>query len=600
MESFVQQYETGYASYVRLKKKEEKFSKQIQKLESVITQLGVEYSAFNTEDENAVGQAISQYKERKLTEIEETLGTEIAKLKLELRELKETEAKIKQQEKDAYSVCREKLRAIRGMEPQVLADIEKLSQSFSKKRLLKKIQKYDQKKLDVKHIMEQPIKPVRDLFPGKAAGAVRNLLRIVFWPPIKRNGKRMYLLNIILLLAEFFLAYFFIPKLSVALLLIIGILYIVRKVYLYQQYLERLPVYSAVFYFDELVEQIKEGYTDEEAAEKLRNLQIDRGMRETRLLKLVEEREQRIRELEQMDYLNIRRETLEHLRRMYEEKGNVLEETKRELNKCREELKKSEEKERELTAKMEGMEELFSRPMTDKEHNQGLLAPTFFVNFTDAEYIGGPKILNALNHNYKPSLILYDQEVKRNNLEEFHRRAATLITKMITGILTENHYSLVRLTLVDYETGGALFPAQQTSGILSICKNSGDMTKLIASLEQSRDTVHRQGDGTISGVNPQRIQNRNQPLPYHIVFFYGYEESSFGRDFMQLYQTGSLYGFIPIIFLSLQEYQKFVEAGEKKNTVLAEMIAQINEEHCYWYEFGQSEFQKYNKTKNLF
>lgn len=600
MESFVQQYEVAYASYVRLKKAEEKLGKQIQKLESTITQLGVEYSAFNTEDETAVKQAISKYKKRKRGEIEDTLGTEIAELKVELRKLKDEEEKIRQQEKDAYSACREQLRAIRGMEPQALADIEKLSQSFSRKRLLKKIQRYDQKLLDVKHIMERPVKPVRDLIPGKAAEAVRNFLCMVFWPPIKQNNKRMYWVNVILLLVEIFLAYRFIPRLSVALFFVIGALYIVRKIYLYKQYLDRLPVYSAVFYFDELVEQIKDRYIDEGAAAKLKKLQADRGVREARLLKLVEERDQRIRELEQMDYQNIRRETLEHLRRMYEEKGNALEETKRELNKCRDELKKGEEEERELISKMEGMEELFSRPMTDKEHNQGLLAPTFFVNFTDAEYIGGPKILNALNHNYKPSLILYDQEVKRNNLEEFHRRAATLITKMITGILTENHYSLVRLTLVDYETGGALFPAQQTSGILSICKNGGDMTKLVTSLEQSRDTVHRQGDGTISGVNPQRIQNRNQPLPYHIVFFYGYEESSFGRDFMQLYQTGSLYGFIPIIFLSLQEYQKYRESGEKKNTVLAEMIAQINEESCYWYEFGQAEFQKYNKTKNLF
>lgn len=620
MESIVNRYEEHYKEYKALHQKYENAQEKKNRLEEAAAGLKVRYEMFRCDDTTLINQKIREYKEELIQNVEAEAEAERKELTEKINQLKQEEMDAERAGGMAYEESKRRLQVVLENREQATANIEEIIQWIPKNIVRRKIEQYDQNKIDFERITEKKLLPVRFLLPRAVVTKLGKLVRILLWPSLfdkKLDRKKAllahfgYLIGLILLISVLaMIRGEYLPPWTAVKIYAIKPLMIVAGIavaFLAFQYAfammslnRNLDIYSSVFNFEALVELIGRRFATAEQEAVISKCRQQRAVYEKKLIRVLQEKKNRLEEIENQDYQNIREETMEKLRTEYRNLGKELEKKRQEADKLEEQLKQQEKQQEGLREQLEEEEKKLAEPMKDKARNQGVVTPSFFVEFTEGEFGTSPKELHAIHHNWKPVLILYDGERKASHEEEFSENATALITKFIAGILVDNHYSIAKMSLVDFETGGARFPAQQTNGILTIYKNTNEFSKLVKLLEEASTVVHHQGNGKIRDINPQRIADRNHPLPFHFLFLYGYDYGIFDRNMMQLYKNGELFGMIPIIFLSADIYHKIQNRETVATDAFREAVNGIPEENCYWFDFGRVELRQYNKTKEFF
>lgn len=200
-----------------------------------------------------------------------------------------------------------------------------------------------------------------------------------------------------------------------------------------------------------------------------------------------------------------------------------------------------------LKARESGINALIS----DREHNNGVLTPYVSICFS-GEDRNGVKKLNSFKHGYSPMLFVYNNELRRDG-DRFRKNVSRLVELMMNGFLKENSFGIIKMYLVDFETGGALFPANRTKGILNIIRNQEELKKLYDDLKTVSDKVRNTGEGRIENINPENLRKRENIIEYHIVFFFGVDFTSLDRETAQLFLANDNFGFLPIIFMRKTE-----------------------------------------------
>lgn len=197
----------------------------------------------------------------------------------------------------------------------------------------------------------------------------------------------------------------------------------------------------------------------------------------------------------------------------------------------------------ELKTHESGIDELIS----DKNHNNCVLTPYVSICFSGRDR-NGVKELNSFRHNYNPMLFVYNNSARKNG-DQFRKNVSRLVELMMNGFLKENSFGIIKMYLVDFETGGALFPASRTKGILNIIRNQEELKHLYDDLKVISDKVRNTGEGRIENINPENLRKRENIIEYHIVFFFGVDFTSMDRETAQIFLANDSFGFLPIIFM---------------------------------------------------
>lgn len=214
-------------------------------------------------------------------------------------------------------------------------------------------------------------------------------------------------------------------------------------------------------------------------------------------------------------------------------------------------------KAKELADAIAGLEPEVRSMILDPEHNEGVLSPFVAAGFSRTS-VHGVSPLVVIEHRCKPVFISYERETARDG-ERFRKNVARMVELLMNSFLQENSYEVVDLWLVDLETGGALFPESRTKGFMKVVRTQQDLRKLYDHLRESREVASRLENGRIESINPKRFANREKPLKYNVVFFFGADCGGMAKEDSQLFVGGSTFGFLPIVFMGEEEMEKAQE-----------------------------------------
>lgn len=599
MECLAEKYEKLYEKYKRVFKKKSILEDQKTKIENELNYIELEYASFNREDAIVIDRKIQEYKSEATRKVTQALDPEINSATQNIQDLKSKEMSYAAQMTAIDGDAESKIREFVIVNRDSLEDyLNKVGGWLGMRTVNKVIDKKEFDQISLSELTSKKLACLPLVFARKGQNKAITILGMLLWPPFNRIMKKSStLFNIIYLVVLVTLVGIFVPGIA-AMVFVGGVLFaIYQYVGSFISLKQNADVLKVLYYSKDYLDYVSKNSFQSRKEETMASYRTQRKSYESRLIQLLNIKEAQLKKIEETDYSEIKAAAIAQLEAEYKKLGEAVQNKRYEKNKTEMEIANAQ---KELVSIHEKINEIgLEEPVEDRMHNEGVITPTFMVSLGDEELPGGPKTIHLLRHNYKPTLILYNREVKEDNRNEFSERATSLIIKFITGILVDNHYSHVQMSLVDFETGGARFPAQQTSGILSIYKNDNEMAKLIQKLEATRDNVNGQGDGKINNVNPTRVENRNTPIPYNVVFFYGYDMNMFDRELMQLYKTGEMFGFLPFIFLPIDLYLQIKEKNyERVSPAFAEAISIVPDENCYWFEFAQSELQQYSKIRN--
>ena len=184
----------------------------------------------------------------------------------------------------------------------------------------------------------------------------------------------------------------------------------------------------------------------------------------------------------------------------------------------------------------------------DVHYNDAVM--TDFVFFKKANNI-------AYKHEKDPLVIIYKSE----SSADIHREIAVFIGDFFSGLVCENHFSIIDYYLVDFETGGSLVSddkdARQLLDIkmLKVINNKESLDNLYRSLsEQKSRILGPGGTGDISTINPSRLKDGDKPFKYFVVLHYGKEAVNISNNELQLYLGSNKYGLFPIFIMSESEF----------------------------------------------
>ena len=208
---------------------------------------------------------------------------------------------------------------------------------------------------------------------------------------------------------------------------------------------------------------------------------------------------------------------------------------------------------------------LASESIKDVHYNEAVMTDyVFFKKGDKAVY----------KHEKDPLVFLYQSE----SSADIHREIAIFIGDFFSGLVCENHFSIIDYYLVDFETGGSLVSddkdARQLLDIkmLKVINNKESLDNLYKSLsEQKSRILGPGGTGDISTINPSRIKDGDKPFKYFVVLHYGKEAVNISNNELQLYMGSNKYGFFPVFIMSGAEFTEILnQEGSAINSVIGE------------------------------
>ena len=199
----------------------------------------------------------------------------------------------------------------------------------------------------------------------------------------------------------------------------------------------------------------------------------------------------------------------------------------------------------------------------DVNHNEGVL--TEYVCFKRAEY-------NLSRHSLLPMVFVYES----NSSSEIQRESAVFTSDFYSGLICENHFSIIDYYVIDFETGGGFLSHDDDARhllelkMLNVVHDNHGRDALYQKLRNQKERiVGAGGTGDISTINPSRIKDGDVPFKYFVVLHCGKEARNITSDLLQLYKSSSKFGFLPVFIMSDSEYKEIMS---NENSVLKEVI----------------------------
>jgi len=272
------------------------------------------------------------------------------------------------------------------------------------------------------------------------------------------------------------------------------------------------------------------------------------------------------------------------------EKYNALQEK---IDNCEEKIRLIQEKNKKLYSefqdiipRLKAKEKEVDSLISDSKHNGAVLSPYVATGYSQ-NTVAGVKELVHFKHNYKPMLICYNDDTAKDG-ERYRKNVARLVELFMHGFFQENYYEYINMWLVDFE--GLYFPENRTKGLMKVIRTQQGLQQMFEELKATREVVDSLADGRIANINPTRLENRENPIKYNIVYFVGHDFSAIEREISQLFIGGENFGFLPIVFMKKSLAQSLI--SENSSSAFSRVIEKMRDNsQIYEFEGLVSEFE---------
>lgn len=211
---------------------------------------------------------------------------------------------------------------------------------------------------------------------------------------------------------------------------------------------------------------------------------------------------------------------------------------------------------------------------------------------------------SQIEHHYRPSIMLYKLDESVSNVGNVTAQLEGLLRQIIEGFFRTNAFNSIQQSLVDTITGSKVFQSQEYSAILKVYEKHTQLKELVDQLEDVAKKVVSSQSGTIAEANKLRVEEKDPPIKYQIVYFImppadsNLNPNIVNEDIWRLMHDGHKYGFLPIFFIKEAEWSSFVhEDKQARNNTFAQLKNVVGPENIYQVDLVQCTIEAYKEEK---
>ncbi len=290
----------------------------------------------------------------------------------------------------------------------------------------------------------------------------------------------------------------------------------------------------------------------------------------------------------------------ERMLRQYEEDFKALDKENKDLdkklNRLTEELDKlvsDIDEFKEICAKLaEGFDKI-----PTVEETEGVLSPNTYIQELNKD--SDAVTFSVFDHNYRPSIFLYELD-DSNRMGNVTQQLENFLKSLIEGFYRTNAINTIQQSLVDTVTGAKTFQSPAYSSILKVYEKNSMLRALIEQIEAEIKKVVNSSKGSIAEANRIRVKDSDPPFKYQIVYVMVPSGDNSGihsivnEDILRLMYDGDKYGFLPIFFIDVSEWNKYKSGNKTENAAIYEKLANmINQQNIYLVDDVNCSITKY-------
>ncbi|WP_438315201.1 hypothetical protein [Sporosarcina sp. FA9] len=446
------------------------------------------------------------------------------------------------------------------------------------------------------------IKPFKDLFVSIIYWII--IIAILFSVGDSLISLMFSVFSIILVIMGIGLAYFYILKPLIALLYLNQrkeFMYIMKNLntFIEEEKQRQLLLDSKKKELDsaELKQQIS--MIQAELEEKLKS---DKDLLELQMDEIKVKLDEELHKVEATPQIEWEKEELKsHEMKMRELKDEITNVNNKlsQLNSKRNELENEIQR---LRAQLEnGQDLLLSRPL--KEETEGAISDTLYVlGKKEKEFVP----IYEIKHYKEPLVLLYNND--ENQITQQSTYIDSVIESIIESVIRINYFEFVKLSIVDIVAGAKKFLGPRYQSFLKVFDTNADIKDFTQQIEQSANRVARSQEGDITVLNKKRFADGDPIYPFYIPQIVIPPKGStssvlqLSDEFWRASKEGDKYGFIPIFYVSKQDWEAFEqETDDNKHSdkLFKNLKAVVPVSNYYEIDIKRNAFQKYRNSRSV-